>query len=241
VPRIKKCPSPCLRVSVVNRFFRDEAGLLKVGLTGGIASGKSVVGEMFVALGAHLIQADAIAHQLMQPGEAVYQEVLRHFGAGILNPDGSVNRARLAEAAFGASGQNEPSRIQELNQIVHPEVIQRQEEWMAEVGRGDPRAIAIVEAALILEAGSANSFDRIVVVTCRPEQRIQRMAARVGVAEEVARREVERRMAAQFPDEEKIQVADYVIENSGSLDETQRRVGQVYGELKREAEEDGKS
>jgi len=196
---------------------------------------------MFVALGAHLIQADAIAHQLMQPGEAVYQEVVRHFGAGILNSDGSVNRGRLAEAAFGDSEGNKASRIQELNQIVHPAVIRTQEEWMAEIGRGDSRAIAIVEAALILEAGSAKSFDRLVVVTCHPEQRIQRWALRVGVDEEAARREVERRMAAQFPDEEKIKVADYVIDNSGSLDETQRRVGQVYGDLKREAEKEGKS
>jgi dephospho-CoA kinase len=225
----------------VENWASDEAGLLRVGLTGGIASGKSVVGEMFVALGAHLIQADAIAHQLMQPGEAVYQEVVRHFGAGILNSDGSVNRGRLAEAAFGDSEGNKASRIQELNQIVHPAVIRTQEEWMAEIGRGDPRAIAIVEAALILEAGSAKSFDRLVVVTCHPEQRIQRWALRVGVDEEAARREVERRMAAQFPDEEKIKVADYVIDNSGSLDETQRRVGQVYGDLKREAEKEGKS
>ena len=206
--------------------------MLKVGLTGGIASGKSVVGEMFVALGAHLIQADTIAHKLMQPGEAVYQEVVRHFGEGILNPDGSVNRARLAEAAFGAPGGNKPSRIQELNQIVHPAVIRRQEEWMQEVGRRDPRAIAIVEAALILEAGSAKQFDRLVVVTCRPEQRIQRWAARVGVDEETARREVGRRMAAQLPDEQKIKAADYVIDNSGSLDETQKRVSEVYGALK---------
>jgi dephospho-CoA kinase len=210
--------------------------LLKVGLTGGIASGKSVVGEMFVVLGAHLIQADAIAHELMQPGQAVYREVVRHFGEGILNPDGTVNRARLAEAAFGAPGGNKPSRIQELNQIVHPAVIQKQEEWMAEVARKDSGAIAMVEAALILEAGSANRFDRLVVVTCRPEQRIQRWAARLGVDEETARREVARRMAAQFPDEDKIKAADYVIDNSGSLDETQRRVGQVYGELKRAAE-----
>jgi dephospho-CoA kinase len=214
---------------------------LKVGLTGGIASGKSVVGEMFVALGAHLIHADAIAHQLMQPGEAVYQEVLRHFGAGILNPDGSVNRGRLAEAAFGDSEGNKPSRIEELNRIVHPAVIRRQEEWMAEIGRGDPRAIAIVEAALILEAGSAKSFDRLVVVTCHPEQRIQRWAARVGVDEEAARREVERRMAVQFLDEEKIKAADYVIDNSGSLDDTRKRVEEVYRELKREAEQEDKS
>jgi dephospho-CoA kinase len=222
-------------------WVSDEAGLLKVGLTGGIASGKSVVGEMFVALGAHLIQADAIAHQLMQPGEAVYQEVLQHFGGAMLNPDGSVNRARLAEAAFGGSEGNKLSRIEELNQIVHPAVIRRQEEWMAEVGRGNPRAIAIVEAALILEAGSAESFDCLVVVTCRPEQRIQRWAARVGVDEENARREVERRMAAQFPDEQKIKAADYVIDNSGSLDETRRRVRQVYGDLKREAEKEHKA
>jgi dephospho-CoA kinase len=212
--------------------------LLKVGLTGGIASGKTVVGEMFVALGAQLIQADEISHQLMQPGEAVYQDVVRHFGGGILNPDGSVNRAGLAEAAFGSPG-SKGSRIQELNQIVHPAVIRRQEEWMAEVGRKDPRAIAIVEAALILEAGAAKRFDRLLVVTCRPEQRIQRWAARLGVDEETARREVARRMAAQFPDEEKIKAADYVIDNSGSWDDTQRRVRQVYGELKRDAAKSG--
>jgi dephospho-CoA kinase len=211
--------------------------LLKVGLTGGIASGKSVVGEMFAALGAHLIQADAIAHELMQPGEAVYGEVVRHFGEGILNPDGTVNRAKLAEAAFGVPGGNKPSRILELNQIVHPALIRRQEEWMAEVGRRDSQAIALVEAALILEAGAAKRFDRLVVVTCRPEQRVQRWAARVGVDEETARREVGRRMAAQFPDEEKVKAADYVIDNSRSLDETQRRVTVVFGELKRQAEQ----
>jgi dephospho-CoA kinase len=216
--------------------------LLKVGLTGGIASGKSVAGEMFVALGAQLIQADAIAHELMQPGEAVYREVVRHFGEGILNPDGTVNRVRLAEAAFGTAGRNKPPRIQELNQIVHPVVIRRQEEWMEEVGGRDSGAIAIVEAALILEAGSAKRFNRLVVVTCRPEQRIQRWAARSGVDEESARREVMRRMAAQLPDEEKIKAANYVIDNSGSLDETQRRVGDVYRELKRAVEEsDSKS
>ena len=210
--------------------------MLKVGLTGGIASGKSVVGEMFVALGAHLIQADAIAHQLMQPGEAVYREVVRHFGSGILNPDATVNRARLAEAAFGASAENKSSRIEELNHIVHPAVISRQDEWMDEVGRKNPQAIAIVEAALVLEAGASQRFDQLVVVTCHPEQRIQRWAARVGVDEETARREVARRMAAQLPDEDKIKAAQYVIDNSGSFDETRKQVVKVYGELKRAAE-----
>ena len=213
--------------------------MLKVGLTGGIASGKSVVCEMFVALGAHLIQADAIAHQLMQPGEAVYQEVVRHFGSAILNPDGSVNRARLADAAFGTSPENKSSRIEELNQLVHPAVIKRQDEWMEEIGRTDPEAIAIVEAALILEAGATKRFDKLVVVTCRPEQRIQRWASRLGVDEETARREVGRRLAAQLPDEDKIRAAQYVIDNSGSLDETRKQAAKVYAELKSAAEGHG--
>jgi dephospho-CoA kinase len=201
--------------------------LLKVGLTGGIAAGKSVVGEMFAALGAHVIQADEISHQLMQPGEAVYREVVAHFGAEILDPDGSVNRARLAELAFGSK----PSRVQELNQIVHPAVIRREEEWMDEVRRHDPHAVAVVEAALILEAGMARGLDRLVVVTCRPEQRIERWARRLKVDDETARREVIRRMAAQLPDEEKIKAADYVVDNSGSLDETRRQVEEIYSKL----------
>lgn len=202
--------------------------MLKVGLTGGIAAGKSSVGEMFVALGAHLVQADAIAHQLMQPGESVYQEVVQHFGSGILDPDGRINRARLAQAAFG-----EPSHIRELNQIVHPPVIRRHDEWMEEMGRRDSRAIAIVEAALILEAGLVNHFDQLIVVTCKPEQRVERWAGRVHVDMETARKEVLRRMAAQLPDEEKIKVADHVIDNSGSLDDTAQQVKSVYQELKR--------
>lgn len=209
--------------------------MLKVGLTGGIASGKSVVGEMLVALGAHLIQADTIAHQLMQPGEAVYQAVVQHFGAGILNPDGSVNRAKLAELAFGSAQENRPSRIAELNHLVHPAVLQRQLEWMNEIGRLDPHAIAIVEAALILEAGAEKQFDRLLVVTCRPEQRTRRWAARAKVDEETARREIMRRMAAQFPDERKVKAADYVIENSGSLENTRRQVEGIYEKLMREA------
>jgi dephospho-CoA kinase len=208
--------------------------LLKVGLTGGIASGKSVVGEMFVALGAHLVEADRISHQLMQPGQAVYEEVVRQFGAGILNPDGSVNRPRLAEAAFGKPGAGAPSRVAELNRIVHPEVIRRQDEWMEEVGKRDPHVIAIVEAALIVEAGAKDRFDRLMVVTCKEEQRVQRFAARLKIDLETARQQVGRRMAAQLSDQEKTKVADYVIDNSGSLDATQQQVRDVYGRLRAE-------
>jgi len=207
--------------------------MLKVGLTGAIASGKSVVGEMLVALGAHLVQADDIAHQLMLPGQPVYDEVVNHFGSAILNPDGSVNRAKLAEAAFGkAAG---PSRIDELNRIVHPAVIRRQEEWMEEVGRQEHHAVAIVEAALILEAGVAKRFDRLIVVTCTDQQHIARFAARQKLDLDAARKEVARRMAAQLPDAEKIKAADYVIDNSGSLDRTQEQVRQVWEKLRFEA------
>jgi len=201
-------------------------------LTGGIAAGKSVVGKMFAAMGAQVTQADEISHELMLPGKPVYREVVEHFGAGILDPNGSVNRARLAELAFGGAGK--ASRVEELNQIVHPAVIRRQEEWIAEVGRRDPHAIAMVEAALILEAKMEKGFDRLVVVTCRPEQRIERWARRLKVDLETARREVTRRMAAQLSDEEKIKAADYVIDNSGPLDETERQVKKIYAELEKE-------
>ncbi|HTU43380.1 MAG TPA: dephospho-CoA kinase [Candidatus Aquilonibacter sp.] len=219
--------------------------MLKVGLTGGIASGKSIVGEMFVALGAHLVQADRIAHQLMRPGEPVYNEVVRHFGRAILNPDCSVNRAKLAELAFGANNsaiqdsaslpspqvsETQP-RVSELNRIVHPAVLRAQEEWMQAIGRSDPRAVAIVEAALILEAGAAGRFDRLLVVTCTDEQRIVRFAARQKVDLDAARHEVARRMAAQLPESEKAKAADYVIDNSGSLNHTRHQVQEVWAKL----------
>jgi dephospho-CoA kinase len=229
--------------------------LLKVGLTGGIAAGKSVVGEMFVALGARLVQADHIAHSLMQPGEAVYNEVVRHFGREILNHDGSVNRTKLAEAAFGSAAaaegkrgaqdqqsqvqgaqlresQARQSRIEELNRIVHPVVIRSQDAWMQEMGRQDPDAIAIVEAALILEAGAGGHFDRLIVVTCHEKQRVARFAARQKIDLGAARKEVVRRMAAQLSDEEKIKSADYVIDNSRALDETREQVRRVWQKLR---------
>jgi len=220
--------------------------VLKVGLTGGIASGKSVVGEMFVALGARLVQADRIAHELMRPGQPVYNEVVRHFGGAILNPDLSVNRAKLAEAAFGSSASSSsaldpsaasriPSRVQELNRIVHPAVIRGQEEWMEQMGSEDPNGVAVVEAALILEAGAAKRFDRLIVVTCSDGQRVARFASRQKLALEAAGKEVARRMAAQLPEKEKIKAADYVIDNSGSLEQTREQVRQVWQQLSAEA------
>ena len=212
--------------------------MLKIGLTGGIASGKSVVGEMFVALCAHLVQADRIAHSLMEPGEAVYNDVVKHFGRGILNRDGSVDRGKLAQLAFGsASAQGQQaSRVEELNRIVHPAVIRSQEEWMHAISLQDPKGVAIVEAALLLEAGVGKRFDRLVVVTCAAELRAERFAIRQRMNLESARKEVARRMAAQLPDEEKIKAADYVVDNSGSLENTRRKVVEVWEKLRAEAE-----
>jgi dephospho-CoA kinase len=190
---------------------------------------------MLVARRAHLIQADHIAHELMQPGQPVYDEVVRHFGRTVLNPDGSVNRPKLAEAAFSPNPTG-ATRIGELNAIVHPAVIRHEDEWMEAEGRRDPNVIAVVEAALILEAGAADRFDRLIVVTCSEEQRVQRYAQRLKIDVEAARREVVRRMSAQLPDSVKIQRADYVIDNSGSLDNTEAQVRTLYPILKAEAE-----
>jgi dephospho-CoA kinase len=201
--------------------------MLKIGLTGGIASGKSLVSRMFVDLGAHCIDADEIAHELMRPGEAVYDEVVRKFGNEILNPDQSVNRAKVAELAFD----KRRPRIYELNRIMHPEVIKRYESWMEEIRRREPEAIAILEAALVLEAGLRRRFDRIVVVTCKPQQRIERWAQRFNLDPETAKTEVTRRMMAQAPDEAKIQAADYDIDNSGSVEATRNQVERVYETL----------
>lgn len=200
--------------------------MLKVGLTGGLACGKSVVGKMFVERGAHLIEADKIAHDLMRPGQPVYYEVVRHFGPEIVDIDGSIDRAKLASIAF-------PGRAEELNRMVHPAVIRAQEAWMEEQGRRDPHAVAIVEAALIVEAGVAKRFDKLVVVTCDLEQKVERFASRMHMNPTAARAEVERRMAAQLSDEVKVKSADFVIDNSGSLEQLEPKVDKVWSELKR--------
>src|SRR5581483_4286317 len=206
--------------------------MLKIGLTGGIATGKSSVGKMFAELGVHTIDADEIAHELMRPGEKVYDEVVRRFGEDVLNPDKIVNRMRLAEFAFD---QRRP-RIYELNSIVHPGVIQRYEQWMDDIGKREPDAIVMLEAALLLEAGLRRRFDRVIVVSCKPQQRIERWEKRLQVDAETARREVTRRMMAQAPDEAKIQAADYVIDNSGSVEETRRQVQKIHEALVSQAQ-----
>lgn len=201
--------------------------MLRLGLTGGVACGKSSVGQMLEKRGAYVIRADEIAHELMRPGQPVYDEVVKQFGREVLQPSGEIDRAKLAQAAFGGG------RVQQLNKIVHPAVIARQEQWMAALGQQHPDAIAVVEAALILEAGVGRRFDKIMVVTCKPEQKAQRFAARQKVSDEHARAEVERRSKAQLPDSEKIAAASYVIDNSGTIAETEAQIERIFPELQK--------
>ena len=208
--------------------------MLRVGLTGGVACGKTTVAGMMRERGAHVVLADEVAHQLMRPGEPVYYEVVRHFGSDIVAIDSSIDRKKLAEAAFGSG------RVKELNQIVHPAVIARQEAWMNEIAAQHPDGIAVVEAALLLEAGVGKRFDKLVVVVCSMPQKIERFARRHNLDLAAAEREVTRRMAAQLPDEEKIRVADCVLDNSGPLSELEVKVDALMAELRRTQDAGGR-
>ena len=200
--------------------------MLRIGLTGGVACGKSTVSAMLAARGAHYLQADTLAHQLYAPGEATYHAVVEHFGRDILSPDGTIDRGRLADVAF-------PLRIAELNAIVHPAVVAAQNRWMADAERSDPDGVVVVEAALLLEAAADKNFDKLIVVTCKFDQKVERYAHRADISLEAARAEVQRRSAAQMPDEEKASHADYVIDNSGPVEDTGRQVDAVWAELRK--------
>lgn len=200
--------------------------MLRVGLTGGVACGKSTVTAMFEKRGAYVIRADEIAHRLMEPGQAVYDAVVERFGPGILNPDGTISRPKLGAIAFDG-------RVRELNSLVHPAVVKFQDEWMSEMGRKDPHAITIVEAALILEAGAKSHFDKLIAVTCGSDQKAERFATRSHLPLDVAREEVRRRMAFQLTEEEKVAAADYVVRNDGTLEQAEAQVGKLWDELRR--------
>lgn len=199
--------------------------MLRVGLTGGVACGKSTVGAMLAARGAHYLQADTLAHQLYRPGAPVYDALLRAFGPEILNTDSTIDREALANKAF-------PDRVAELNNIVHPAVIDAQNLWLAELEKSDPGGIAVLEAALLIEAGAAKYFDKVIVVTCPFEQKVERYADRTGLSLEAARKDVERRSRAQFSDVKKAGYADFVIDNSGTRQELGRQTEAVWAMLK---------
>ncbi len=199
--------------------------MLRVGLTGGIASGKSTVAARMRELGLTVMNADLLAHQLMEPGQPAYDEIVREFGHGILAADGTVDRKKLGDIVF-----RDPARRERLNAIVHPRVIAAREEQFGQMEAENPRGLAIVEAALLIEAGYYKKLDRLIVCSCRPEQQLERLRAR-GLSEEDARQ----RIAAQLPLEEKLRLADDVVDCSGTLDETRRQTDALVGRLRQRA------
>jgi len=221
--------------------------MLRVGLTGGLGSGKSTVAAILRALGAEVIEADELGRALMEPGQAVYAEIVRQFGREVVGPEGRLNRARLAELAF------EGGRGNELNAIVHPAVIAAQRRWMDEVFVRNPAAVAVLESALIFEAerdararGEIESvladwrrrIDRIVVVTAPDEVKIARYVARVspaGSGREAAEADARRRLAHQISDAAKVARADYIIENAGDMRSLHAQVAELWQHLKAES------
>jgi dephospho-CoA kinase len=221
--------------------------MLRVGLTGGLGSGKSTVAGMLRELGARVIEADELGRTLMEPGQEVYKEIVRAFGPEVVGADGRLNRARLAELAFHGG------RLNELNGIVHPAVIRAQQEWMEEVFAADRAAVAVVESALIFEVerdakarGEKESvladwkrrIDRVVVVTAPDDVKVARYAGRTspdGSGRAAAEGEARVRLAHQIPDAEKAARADYVIENVGDMDALEARVTEVWERLKAES------
>lgn len=220
--------------------------MLRVGLTGGLGSGKSTVAAMLRGLGVPVIEADALGRALMEPGQQVFDQIVAHFGAEVLGADGRLDRARLAQIAFG------DGRVQELNAIVHPATIELQRQKMEEIFARDPKAVAVIESALIFEvlrdarargesdtalANLRRRLDRIIVITAPDELKIARYAARVsppGPGREAAAADARIRLRHQIPDAEKAAQADYVLENAGSLEALAGQVRTLWEQLKSE-------
>lgn len=198
--------------------------MLTVGLTGGIAVGKSTVMRTFAELGAVCFDADAIARSVVEPGRPALAAVVRAFGPSVLADDGTLDRAALGEIVFA-----NPERRRELESILHPPIIAEQDRLIDEVRASRPDAIVIVDAALMIESGGYRRFDQLVVVHCAPEVQRQRLMARNGIAPE----EADRRIAAQMPQDEKLKYATLAIDTGGTLDDTRQRTEAAWRELVR--------
>jgi dephospho-CoA kinase len=217
--------------------------MLRVGLTGGLGSGKSTVAAMLRALGAEVVEADELGRALMEPGQPVFAEIVRVFGPEVVGPDGRLNRARLAEMAFQCG------RLQELNAIVHPAVIAAEQTWTEQVFARNPAAMAVIESALIFEVGRdarargeqetvladwRRHMDRVIVVTAPDEVKIARYAARVcpaGDDRAIAEADARLRLAHQIPDAVKAARADYVLENAGDTVSLRVQVEELWQRL----------
>lgn len=197
--------------------------MIRVGLTGGIASGKTTVARMLEERGCHVLFADQIAHDLMAPGRPAHGEIVEAFGRQVLTAEGAIDRGRLGAIVFA-----DRSRLERLNAILHPRVVVESERELDQWGKDNPRGLAVVEAALLIEVGYHTRFDKLIVTWCRPEQQLERLVQKTGLSEEKAKE----RLAAQMPPEQKRRLADYEIDCSGSLEATEAQVERVYQELR---------
>lgn len=195
--------------------------MLRVGLTGGIASGKTTVTGMMRALGCEVLELDPIAHALMEPGHAVYEQVCKEFGAEILDSQRRIDRSKLGPIVFA-----DRAKLDRLNQITHPPVLQVVDNWFTSLAASGAD-LGVVEAALLVEAGYRKKLDRLVVAWCRPEQQLERLLAR-GLSREAA----QQRIAAQMPADEKRKLATDVIDCSGGIEQTQQQTKTVVAALR---------
>lgn len=197
--------------------------MLRVGLTGGLASGKSLVGRALADLGCFLIKADDLGRLVQEPGGEAYEGIVKEFGREILTPEGAIDRRRLAALAF-----HDPERLKRLNALVHPPVKARERQLQEEFARRSPDGIAVTEAAILVETGTYREYDKLIVAVCRPEQQIERAMARDGLTRE----EIMDRVRRQMPLEEKRKHADYVIDTSGAKEDTLAQTRAVYNSLR---------
>jgi len=197
--------------------------MLRLGLTGGIASGKSAVAALLRELGFPVMDADSVSHKLMEPGQPAYEEILEQFGADLVDGSGRIDRGKLASIVFA-----DPARLAQLNAILHPRVEEAILRQLAEWQKDGVRDAGFVEAALLIEAGLVDKLDGLVVAWCKPEQQLERLRVR-GMSEIEARR----RIAAQLPLEEKLKRATETIDCSGSLEETRAQVLALAAKLRR--------
>jgi dephospho-CoA kinase len=198
--------------------------MLKVGLTGGIASGKSFVGEALAGYGCLLIHADELGHAVLAPGGEAYEGVVQEFGREILTSDGTIDRRALAVRVFA-----DAERLARLNALVHPAVFRREDESIAAFGALHPKGIAVVEAAILIETGSYSRFDKLILVTCAEEQQVERALRREGAVKS----DIRARISRQMPLDEKRKYADFVIDTSGAKEDTLRQTRAVYDALRR--------
>lgn len=197
--------------------------MLRVGLTGGLASGKSFVGRALEELGCLWIQADELGHRVLRPDGKAYAAVVAEFGGDILKEDGTIDRPRLGCLAF-----SDPERLAALNSMVHPAVICLEEELIADFAARAPHGITVVEAAILVETGGHRRFDKLIVTSCSREQQLERAVSRMGMTREQALA----RIARQLPVADKLKVADYVIDTSGEESRTLEQVRKVYESLR---------